>query len=506
MTRTPDRTQKSKMDAAFKAPPPQFADPQRREKIAAAFPVVRALFAEFMETAHVPGVAFGIVADGELIYADALGVRDIATNAPTTLHTVFRIASMTKSFVAMAALKLRDEKKLRLDDAAEKYLPELKTLAYPTRDAAPLTLRDLLTMTPGFPEDNPWGDRQMAASEKTFTAWLRAGIPFANAPDLKFEYSNYAYAMLGRIVTRVARMPFQEYIARAILRPLKMRATTWDKTRVPAKRFARGYRYQDDAWEPEPVLEDGAFAGMAGLFTTIPDFARYMAFLLDAFPPRDERARGPLARATAREMQQLRRLEGMMTLTLDEEQTWRAARGYGYGLAVMQDDRFGYGVAHGGGLPGYGSYFYLLPEYGVGVLAFGNKTYARVGMLFPQILDALQKTGGLVPRMPQPAPILRELVQVVQRWLETGDDAPIAARAADNFYLDRDAAHRRAELETIRKDAGAFLQVGAFQALNALRGGWRIECERGALDVFVTLAPTMPPQLQVVHLTYIPPS
>jgi len=500
------RAQKSKMDSSFKAPPPQFADPLRREKLATAFPTVRALFAEFMETTRVPGLAFGIVVDGELAYADALGVRAVETQAQVTTQTVFRIASMTKSFVAMALLKLRDEKKLRLDDAAEKYIPELKTLAYPTNDAAPLTLRDLLTMTPGFPEDNPWGDRQMALAEKDFTAWLRAGIPFANAPGLKFEYSNYAYALLGRIVTRIAGMPFQRYITRALLRPLRMRATTWDKTRVPTEHFAYGYRYEDETWRREPILADGAFAGMAGLFTTVPDFARYMAFLLDAFPPRDERARGPLARASAREMQQAQRLEGVRLLALDDATTWRAVFGYGYGLAVIQDERFGYGVAHGGGLPGYGSYFYLLPESGVGILALGNKTYARVGMLFPKILDALQQTGGLAPRIPQPAPILRERAQVVQRWLETGDDAPMAACVADNFYLDSDAAHRRAELETIRQNAGAFLDVGSFQALNALRGSWRITCERGALDVFITLAPTMPPQLQMVQLTYAPPS
>lgn len=486
------------------APLPQFADPQRREKIATVFPVIRQAFQEFLETQRVPGVAFGVVMDGALVYADALGVRETVTGAPVTTDSVFRIASMSKSFVAMAILKLRDEKKLRLDDAAEKYIPELKTLAYPTRDSAKITVRDLLTMTPGFPEDNPWGDRQMALTPREFSRLLRAGIPFSNAPGLKFEYSNYAYAMLGRLISRVSGISFQRYITKHILQPLEMRATTWDKTRVPAEHFAYGYRYEDDVWKPEPILPDGAFAAMAGLFTTIPDFARYMAFLLDAFPPRDEPERGPVSRATAREMQQLMRFEALVTRELDAEHVWRAANGYGYGLAIWHDDRFGYGVSHGGGLPGYGSYFYLLPEHGIGVVAFSNKTYARVGAVFPKIFDALSKTDGLMPRAAQPAPILRELVAIVQEWVETGDETRVAAHAADNFYLDMDAAHRRAELEKIRGDAGAFLSVSELEAYNALRGAWRIECERGALDVFVTLTPTMPPQIQMVRLTFIP--
>lgn len=499
----PPRTARARTNQ-LTAPPQEFADPHRREKLTTAFPVIRELFRDFVETNRVPGLGFGIVIGGELAYADSFGIRETDTGAPVTANTAFRIASMSKSFVAMALLKLRDAKRLRLDDAAEKYLPELGTLAYPTRDSAVITLRDLLTMSPGFPEDNAWGDRQMAIDEREFTQWLRAGIPFSNAPGLKFEYSNYAYALLGRIVSRVAGIPFQQFITREILRPLKMRATTWDKRRVPRDHFAQGYRYEDAVWKPEPVLADGAFAAMAGLFTTVPDFARYMSFLLDAFPPRDERERGPVARATAREMQQLARFEEMVTRASEPDRVWRAANGYGYGLAVWHDDRFGYGVAHGGGLPGYGSYFYLLPEHDVGVVALSNRTYSRVGMVFAGIFDALAQTGGLIPRSPQPAPVLTEMAQAVRRWVETGDDSHIAAHAADNYYLDTDAAHRRAELEKLRGDAGAFLRVGAFRAQNALRGAWHIECERGALEVFVTLTPTMPPRLQMCRVTFSP--
>lgn len=289
-----------------------------------------------------------------------------------------------------------------------------------------------------------------------------------------------------------------------------MNATVWDKTRVADKDLAFGYRYEDDLaakvaiLKREPILDDGAFAAMAGLFTTIPDFARYMTFLLDAFPPRDDKDSEIVSRATRREMMQLARFEELVQRATNENEIWRAASGYGLGLTIWHDERLGYGVAHGGGLPGYGSYFYLLPNYGVGVVAFANRTYAGVGRLFPQILELLARTGGLQARAIQPAPLLQEFYCVVQGWLESNDAAELQARAADNFFLDSDLEHRRAQLEKIRAELGAFKNVSALQPMNALRGKWRIECERGMLDVLLTLAPTMQPTIQMLTLSAHP--
>lgn len=494
------RSEKSSMRDLIAATP-QFADSQRHVKLVQAFPAVRDLFQEYAAQEHLPGLALGIVVDGELVLGEAFGVRKIETNAPVTLDTVFRIASMSKSFVAMAILRLRDLKKLRLDDPVSQYIPQLKTLIYPTRDSPPITIRHLLTMSPGFPEDNPWGDRQMAISERQFTQWLRAGIPFSNAPNVTFEYSNYAYSILGRIITRVSGMPFQRYITKYIFKPLGMNATTWDMRRVSSERLAHGYRWEDDQFKPEPMLPDGAFAAMAGMFTTVPDFVRYMSFLLDAFPPRDDREKGPVSRATAREMQQFAQFIEFVEEPLSNGEIFKAVRGYGFGLSIFHDAKFGTIVAHGGGLPGFGSYFALLPHHGVGLVALSNRTYSRIGQLFPQALYLLAETGSLSPRAIQPAPVLREAYHVVNRWLESGKDQELIAHAADNFLLDRDLAHHCGELEKIRGELGAFMNFGELEAFNALRGRWQIQAERGAVEVFMTLAPTMPPKIQMLHFT-----
>jgi CubicO group peptidase (beta-lactamase class C family) len=85
-------------------PPAVFADPQRRAKLQTAFPEIDRLVADFMKRTHVPGAAWGIVIDGELAHVGVAGVRDVPAKAPVDRNTVFRIASMTKSFTAMAIL------------------------------------------------------------------------------------------------------------------------------------------------------------------------------------------------------------------------------------------------------------------------------------------------------------------------------------------------------------------------------------------------------------------
>ena len=129
----------------------------------------------------------GIVIDGELAHTGVTGYRDVPSKAPVTPDSVFRIASMTKSFTAIAILKLRDEGKLSLDDPAEQYVPEMKALVYPTSDSPRLTIRHLLSHAEGFPEDNPWGDQQLADTDEQLSALISGGIPFSNAPGVAYE-------------------------------------------------------------------------------------------------------------------------------------------------------------------------------------------------------------------------------------------------------------------------------------------------------------------------------
>jgi CubicO group peptidase (beta-lactamase class C family) len=487
-------------------PPAVFADADRRAKLARAFPEIDTLVAAFMARAHVPGAAWGIVIDGELAHIGVAGYRELPSKAAVTRDSVFRIASMTKSFTAMAILKLRDDGRLSLDDLAEDHVPELKNLRYPTSDSPRIRVRDLMSHAAGFPEDNPWGDQQLAATEEEFTRMLRLGIPFSNPPGVAYEYANYGFAILGRIVTNVSGRPYRQYIAESILGPLGMSSTTLEPASVPPDRLAHGYRWEDETWKEEPPLPDGAFGAMGGMLTSVSDLSKYVGAFLAAWPPRDAPETGPVRRASLREMQQIWRSRPAVVTRTAAGNVNLNAGGYGYGLRVSQSCAFDHIVAHSGGLPGYGSLMQWLPEYGVGIVAFGNVTYTGWGNVVSTAFDLLAKTGGLQPRAPQPSPELVEARNAVSSLIGQWEDAQAEQLAAMNLFLDRSKERRRKEIEALRAKVGQCAAPGSFDVVeNWLRGQWTMKCERGDLRVSITLAPTIPPRVQHLEVGPAPP-
>jgi CubicO group peptidase (beta-lactamase class C family) len=486
-------------------PPPRFDDSDRVAKLKGALPEIERLFSEWLEKRHVPGAALGLIIDGELVWLKTAGVRNVETSDPVESDTLFRIASMSKSFTAMAILQLRDAGKLRLDDPVAMHVPELDALPYPTSDSPQITIRHLLNHAEGFPEDNPWGDRQLAQSDETLNEWLRAGIPFSNAPGTTFEYSNYGYALLGRIIAGVSGVPYDRYMRENILDPLDMDRSTFD---IPAASFASGYRWEDEQWKPEPILAHGSFGAMGGLWTTAPELARYVSFLMSAFPPRDGDETGPVARSSAREMQQAWRSSGSTARPATLEGPLQLRDGaYGHGLGVSSDCRFESIVGHGGGLPGYGSYMQWLPEYGVGMIGMSNLTYTSPVSVINDAWDALRKTGALERRVMPPSPALLAAKARVSRIVGAWDDGVVQETVADNLFMDRSAERRRKELTELAERHGTCTPDDATEALNALRGQWRMNCERGWMKVAITLAPTSVPRVQHLEITSVmPPS
>ncbi|MDB5275409.1 MAG: serine hydrolase [Ferruginibacter sp.] len=220
----------------------------RATAIESTFPVLDQIVKAYAEKNHLPGFTFGLVVDGRLVHTYSLGYTDIDKKTPVTTQSAFRIASMTKSFTAMAILKLRDEGKLQLDDLVEKYIPEMKGQHYLTSDAAPATIRNLLTHAAGFPEDNPWGDRQLAVSDNEMLAMIKKGISFSNVPGIAYEYSNMGFAMLGYIIKKVSGQTYEKYITSNILLPLGMTHTYWNYKEVPPSQLAHGYRWLNGNW------------------------------------------------------------------------------------------------------------------------------------------------------------------------------------------------------------------------------------------------------------------
>src|SRR6516164_5537655 len=219
------------------------------------FAHVDALVAGYHRRGGQPGLAYGIVAGDELVHAAGLGVRYLGGPAPDA-DTVFRIASMTKSFTASAIMALRDDGALKLDDLAEDYVPELRGWPPVSPDSARISIRHLLTMTAGFPTDDPWGDRQQGLPLEDFASFLSGGVRFNWAPGTRFEYSNLGYAILGRVITAVTGAAYPDYIRHRLLHPLGMTRTGYEAEELepPGQQgtgpagIARGYRRTPDGW------------------------------------------------------------------------------------------------------------------------------------------------------------------------------------------------------------------------------------------------------------------
>jgi CubicO group peptidase (beta-lactamase class C family) len=509
------------LEGPVPAPSPgELTDAMRKAKIVESIPELEKQFAAHIEKQNLPGMAVGIVVGDELVYAKGFGLRDLEAKAPVDADTVFRIASMTKSFTALAILKLRDEGKLSLEDLVATYIPDAAKLTNSTRDSAPLTIRQLLSHSAGFPEDNAWGDPRLDLSERDFSALLRRGLSLSTSPGTHYEYSNLGFALLGRIVQRASGVPYQEYVTRRILRPLGMTATTWDRKNVRADRLAVGYGRSTGPFgmlvrvgPPPPTdhtekqVADGAFASMGGLYTSIRDFARYTSFQLSASPPRDEPDHGPVRRSSVREMQQMARFNGLSIGRLPNGQLRASGGGYGYGFGVSENCDFERVVTHGGGLPGFGSFVSLFPEQGVAIFAFANATYSAPGGLVADVARTLKANGAMEKRPVLASKALSAAHSNVLELLDHWDEQRASRLFDRTFFQYNPESQVRSGLDELRARHGECKPVGALEPENALRGKLRWTCERGEIDGEIALTPDNPPLIQWVQLRgRVPPN
>jgi len=464
------------------------------------------IFENYRLDAHVPGMVFGVVRDGRLAYVKGLGVQDLEAKRPVTAETLFRIASMTKAFTALSILKLRDDGRLSLDAPAERYVPEMRTWRYPTLDSPRIRVRELLTHTAGFVTDDPWGDRQTPMPEADFSRLLRAGVPFTRAPGMAHEYSNFGYALLGHIVANVSQQPYAEFVRRTLLDPLGMSSTGYDVTAAPQERRALGYRWEDGAWKLEPTMGPGAFGPMGGIQTSANDYAKWLAFLLSAWPPRDDADAGPVRRSSVRELAQGANFPRLVQrYGSTGADACRQAWAYGMGMRVSVDCELGFTLHHSGGYPGYGSHVALLTDYGVAIFAFANRTYSAPTAPVWDAAMELLRSGQLEPRVLAVSPALAAAYAAAGSIFAAGSVTAAGDVLAMNVLMDRDADHWTRLLADLKTEVGACETTPPITATGLLSGSFTWRCERGRVKGSLLLAPTSPPSIQRLSLTRIDP-
>jgi CubicO group peptidase (beta-lactamase class C family) len=481
---------------------PFFADSlQRMEKIRSAQAVVDKLYKDHAARNNFPALVYGVVVDGKLLYSGNTGYTDVDKKIAASNTSAFRIASMTKSFTTLAIMKLRDEGKLKLDDPASKYIPEMKKVKHLTSDAQPITIRHLMTHAAGFPEDNPWGDRQLSDTDKELLDLVSNNVSFSNVPGLAYEYSNLGFALLGRIITNVSGKPYQQYMTETIFKPLGMNHTYWDYKKVPAEKLAHGYRRWGNGWKEEALLADGSYGAMGGLITTMEDFSKYVALHISAWPPRSGKESTVLKRSSLREMQTAGFFAGLNAgYRYPGGRPCATSAQYAFGLRWVKDCEGRTWIGHSGGLPGFGSNWIFFPDYGFGVVCFANLTYAPTSGINIAVADTLIKLAELKPRTISVSPILQQRKEEIVKLLPYWNGAEATKIFAENFFPDRPLNELKDLTASLYEKAGKIVRVSALQPENQLRGTFVVEGEKANIEVFFTLTPEKIPLIQQLDM------
>ena len=487
-----------------------FIDSGRAARVRAAAPLIDAHFAEALAELGAPGIAYGVAIDGELVHSGGFGVRDFESGAAPDADTAFRICSMTKSFVSMVVLSLRDEGRLDIDAPIDAIAPDLRPLAEAGPDAPPVTVRQLLTMDAGLPQDDPWADRLMGHDNAWVSAEVfRRGATRSRAPGTAFEYSNYGWAVLGRVIEAVTGQRHQDVVRERVLNPLGLSSTVWSAGDLPPEQVAQGYREAGDGFAAEVPLSDGGyFSALAGLYSSVRDLARWSGVFLAAEPPRDAPEEAPVSRATLREMARARSaFPPSVEWPSLAEPPGLVAGGYGYGLMIWHERDGQRHVGHPGGLPGYGTLMRWVPELGLSVILLANLTYAKCEWPVRRALALIAREAALPRRIIRTDPGLLAARDAVDALVERWDDDLAARMFSPNVDLDRPLSERRDELAALHDRHGALTRDGDFEPEDALRGRWRLGGERGHVELEITMAPTVPPLIETLSVeSVLPPS
>jgi len=423
---------------------------------------------------HVASISWGVIVDGQLAEHGHTG--EVHDELPADETAVYRIASMTKSFTAAIVLRLRDEGVWQLDEPIARHAPELATVVGPAR-SSPITIRQLLSMTSGLATDDAWADRHLDMTAEEIDVIYAAGPTFGHAPNTAYEYSNLGYGMLGRAVQRATGKRVQDHITEHLLQALGMLDSTW--VRPDHDHWARPHRWQDGqvVLDWPPPIGDGEIAPMGGLWTTVSDLAKWVAWFDD-----DTTDMG-LSMSSRREMQRIHTFIGNSTVA---GRTCPA--GYGFGLNLRIDPGLGTVVSHAGGLPGYGSSMRWLTGKRLGVIALGNSTYAHMSTLTMKMLEALLDDGA-VPTITTPVSAQLSaagdgLVALLNDWSDEAADALFA----DNVVLDEPFSRQRAAAGLLMGQHGQ-LRIVEIRPDSATSGNVVVQGNGPSFTIGIELSP-----------------
>jgi len=351
-------------------------------------PATRRRIDELLNRRPAVGMAVGVVRDGSLQLFEAHGLSDIASQTPVTEDTVFRVASITKTFTAIAVMQLVEQGLVDLDAPANEYLRTYQLVPTQAR-FAPVTVRHLLTHTSGIGEEL----RPADVFKRLFGEVVPAGRPVPSLaeyyggrlrvqaePGSRFVYTDHGFATLGQIVEDVSGQAFADYVRDHVFDPLGMTHSDLVRSERVAGRLATGYDLTSHG--PRPVKDYEVITVAAGsAYSTPRDMARYLAALMSG---------------GANEHGSVLKPETLAQMFAPQYQP--VPRGGSLGLAFSRFEIGGHAaVEHEGVLPGFNSQIFVAPADRIGVMAFTNG--ARLAMLWlpAEVSTLLGHVLGVAP-------------------------------------------------------------------------------------------------------------
>ena len=235
---------------------------------------VDGLFRDF--SGGVPGASVIVMLDGRVLFKKAYGYADLEPGSRATPRTVYRLASVSKQFTALAVLMLAEQRKLSLDDDLTRFFPE-----FPAYGRA-IRVRHLLSHTSGllaYEDLMPEGDAPVLDRDvlEILSKQDRTCFP----PGTKFRYSNSGYALLALIVEKTSSMAFPDFLQHNIFRPLGMKSSFLNLRSAPANpRRAYGYSKREASFERTDQSRTSYVLGDGGIYSSVEDLVQWERSLL----------------------------------------------------------------------------------------------------------------------------------------------------------------------------------------------------------------------------------
>jgi CubicO group peptidase (beta-lactamase class C family) len=256
----------------------QAADPWSR---------VAALYRQRVHEAGIVGSSLMVVQNGGIIHKAFVGFQDLDRRRPVDEETIYHWASITKTFTGVAIMQLRDRGLLSLDDAAVKYVPELRLVHNPYGDISQITIRQLMSHSAGFRAATwPWGgDEPWHPFEPTRWEQLVAMFPYTQVlfkPGTQYSYSNPGVIVLGRIIELLSGDDYEVYITKNVFMPLGMTRSFFDRApyHLVAHRSHSYVRSDDGITEQRFDFDTGITVSNGGLNAPLDDMAKWLTFLI----------------------------------------------------------------------------------------------------------------------------------------------------------------------------------------------------------------------------------